>query len=286
MLGTFLLLVVTLLGPHDFFKNPESVVFDEPRDRYLVSNKGNGKIVQVNTIDRNEGPQTAAPIFEFFSEELTSIRGMTILNDTLYVACNAGVVGFDLITATRVMTVEIAEAAFLNDITSDSDGMLYVSDSSGHKIFKVDPLLETYTIFVGSGLNSPNGLLYDEQNNRLLVATWRFNAPIFEVDLDTGAVNEILKTGLTNLDGLAFDSEGNVYVSTWGNNSVYRFDPDFSLPGERISQGHKGPADISYNAKDNLIAIPNFNSHRVDYLRLDSLDLDSRKSHGSLKMSR
>lgn len=268
MVGHLLLVLIALLARENLFNQPESVVFDVKYDRYLVSNKGDGSIVQVNTIDAHETVGTPSPVFEYFNTELSSIRGMHILNDTLFVASDSGVVGFDLVTAAKVMTVKIAEASFLNDITSDSKGFLYVSDSSASKIFKVDPALHTYSIFVGSGLPSPNGLLHDENNNRLIVCTWQFKAPIFEVSLDTGTVNQLIKTGLHNLDGLAFDSNGFIYVSSWGTNSVYRYDPDFNHPPVQVSKGHKGPADISYNEQDNLIAVPNFNANRVDYIEV------------------
>lgn len=194
---------------------------------------------------------------------------MHIMGNTLYVGSDSGVVGFDLDTGKMVMMVEIHEALFLNDVVSDGDQNLYVSDSDGDQIFKVDPKNLSYTILVSGGIDYPNGLLYDAEKNRLIVCTGKINAPIYGVDPSTGIVTQIIKSTISYLDGMAYDSLGNIYITSWFSNSVYRYDHDFSLPPVKVSKEHKGPADLCYNAKDNLLAIPNFKANRIDYLKLE-----------------
>jgi len=167
MAGSLALVILFLTSAQNPFNQPESIVFDVKHDRYLVSNYGSGEIVQVNTIDDNEAVTTPSPVFEPFNTELSWCLGMHIMNDTLYVSSNLGVVGFDLETAVKVMAIEIPESILLNDIASDPDGFLYVSDRDCHMIFKVDPINLTYTILVESGIHKPNGLLYEQQTDRL-----------------------------------------------------------------------------------------------------------------------
>ena len=91
------------------YNNPESVVYDSVRNRYLVSNVGGGNIVQVNS----DGSTS------YFSTVLTRTLGMVIIGDTLYVADITGVVGFDLSTSQRIRTIPISGMDILNDITTD-----------------------------------------------------------------------------------------------------------------------------------------------------------------------
>jgi hypothetical protein len=62
------------------------------------------------------------------------------------------------------------------------------------------------------------------------------------------------------------DGNGNYYFSTWLNNSVYYYDSTFTNPPALFSSGHNGPSNICFNNKDNIIAVPNFNSNSVDFI--------------------
>lgn len=261
-------LFFVLLFGQNLFNNPESVVFDATNNRYLVSNAGDGNIVQVNTLSIEATEDNASTIYEYFNTELFSVRGMHILDQTLYVASDSGIVGFDLATKKKIKTIKITEAKFLNDITSDKDGFLYVSDTNAKMIFKADPQNLSYVILVSSGIGKPNGLLYDKNKHRLIVCAWQFNAPIYGVDLSTGVTTQLIKTTFSNLDGLAMDKWGFIYVSSWGANGVLRFDPEFKLPPVKVSKGHQGPADICINPFDQLLIIPNFNSDKIVHERI------------------
>jgi hypothetical protein len=162
----------------------------------------------------------------------------------------------------------------LNDLTADSSGYLYITDVGAGKIFRVRISDHSYTTIV-SGITKPNGILFDAQNNRVLFCQFVPNAPIKEIDLDDDLfVTTVLSTSFANFDGLAIDGNGYIYVSCWGTNSVYRYDNAFSLPAELVSSGHNGPADIFYNLVDNILAIPNYYSHHVDFIPITPADND------------
>lgn len=235
---------------------PESVVFDSLNNRYFVSNAGNGNIIQIDSV----GNQS------YFAGYSASIRGIYIVGNTLYTAGNGGVVGFNINTADTTFILTVTGAGFLNDITSDGMGFLYITDSNTGRIYKVNISSQTYTTFVSLGITSPNGLLYDGENNRLILCSFRSNSPIQAINLSNSSVSTIVTTNLSNLDGLAEDAEGNIYVSSWGTTSVYRFDSSFTSPPELISSGHSGPADITFNKQNHILAVPNFNSNTVDFI--------------------
>lgn len=258
--------LITNLHAQNYYNNPESVVYDAANDRYLVSNKGDGKIIAV---DKEEN-QT------LFNTDQASIRGLHILGDKVFAGCDAGVAAFNLADGTRAFIVDIPERALLNDVTSDSDGILYVSDSSGHQIFKVNPSDQTYTI-LATGIFGTNGLWYDSIEDRLFTTTAGSTPSISAVDINDGTVTQLVVTPHQSLDGITEDNEGNIYYSSWQAGAVYKYDRAFSQDPVLVSSGHAGPADIGYNLIDNVLAIPEFLDHEVIFLDMGSTSVGSSK---------
>lgn len=254
----------TGLYSQNLLNNPESIVHDAAYNRYLVSNWGDGAIVQIDS----NGVQS------YFNTDFQgnhNFAGLHIAGNTLYASCNfgpdAGLVGFDLGSGQVVSNVDIQGRELLNDITTDASGYLYVTEYNRHKIFKVNRNTHSYSTFVASGLSSPNGILFDETGNRLLVLSeGASGAPVLAVSLSDSSLSEMAAMNLPACDGLTEDIEGNYYVSSWSTSSVYRLDHDFSSPHEVVSSGHESPADIGFNRECNILAVPNFNGNSVDFI--------------------
>ena len=246
----------------NLLNNPESAVFDSKNNRYLVSNYGNGNIIQFDSL----GNQT------YFNQDCNSLAGMHLVGDTLfaldYQGANPGLVGLSLSTGDTIFTLHIAGMDYLNDITSDTSGNLYITDTYTNKIFKVKLSDMTYTTFVDSGLNSPDGILFDEANNRLLVinSVMATNGPIEAVNLEDATMTTFIETGIAGLDGITRDNYGNTYVSSWHTDKVYRYDENFANPPEEIAGGYTAPGDIYFNKQDNILVVPDFFTHSVDFI--------------------
>jgi sugar lactone lactonase YvrE len=248
----------------NLLNQPESIVYDQINDRYLVSNFGDGSIVAIN----NVGEQS------YFSTELTRLAALYIYEEMLLAASNldpyVGLVGFDLNTDEMILFIPIFESALLNDITSDNQGYVYITDYWDTKIFKVDIQNQNYWIYAVDGLQDPNGIIFDEINNRLITtSTFSGTWPLLEVSLADSSVNVLVNTYISSQDGLARDNEGNYYFSSWYYNACFRFDPQFSEPAEIFSENHSGPADIYCDNVNNLLCIPNFNSNTVELIPID-----------------
>ncbi len=242
----------------NLLNNPESVVYDVSQNRYLVSNIGSGNIVHIN----EDGSQ------EYFVEGENCRLGLHIVGDILFSACReVGVKGFNLQNGELVHFFEIRGAQFLNDVTADTSGNIYVSDSRARKIYRINPESGTYSLFAEERLQNPNGLHFDAPNNRLLVCSTRDNSPIQAISLVDSSVTTIVNTTLDILDGFTQDSDGYYYISSWGSNSVYRFETDFSSL-ERHSQHEASPADIFFDKHNEVLAVPIFYGNEVEFLDL------------------
>ena len=271
ILFTFVVLFITKALFAQAYNNPESVVYDATNDRYLVSNKGNGDIISVPRTDPNNLS------FFYTNAYCVSLRGITIVGNTLWGAgtnsqatLNQHLFSFDIATGNFIKTIQLSSAVFLNDVTTDASGMIYVSDDNNNLIYRVNPVTGGWTDLPFDGAN---GLLFDDANNRLLYTddTPATGSQISAIDLAANT-SSVLITNLNfqALDGLTVDHEGNYYVSSWSTNEVYRYDPNFT-PSVVASTGynginHNGPADIFYDQVNNVLAVPNFTANTVDFI--------------------
>ncbi len=111
---------------------PESVIYDKKRDIFYVSNlnfeprkkDGNGFI---SKIDKD------GKIVELrWIEGLSSPKGMAIVGDNLFTADVDEVIVMDINNGRINRKIPIEGAKMLNDITSDTDGNLYISDTDAN----------------------------------------------------------------------------------------------------------------------------------------------------------
>jgi sugar lactone lactonase YvrE len=236
---------------------PESVVFDSLNNRYLVSNWYTGNLVEID----EDGHQT---------DFLTARRcyaGVCIVDSNVYVACKSlGVRGFNLFTGEMIMDLQVPGTSLLNDIAADTSGNLYLSDPQVHKIIKVRISDQEVSTFVDDGILVPNGMIHDAENNRMILVSARNDSPIQAIDL---AVSVIRYTSYDILDGITRDNEGYYYISSWGTSSVYRFDRDFGGTPVVVSTHEEQPADISFNLRNNILAVPIFYNHYVDFVQIE-----------------
>ncbi|UCE19783.1 MAG: SMP-30/gluconolactonase/LRE family protein, partial [Gemmatimonadota bacterium] len=252
------LLLPVYVGGQGTIDFPESATFDPSGNRYFVSNQGNGNIVQIDS----------AGNYSDFITELATSKGLKLLGDTLFVgASTAALVAFDINTGARLLTVRFTGQVDLNDVEADNSGNIYVSDPQGNQVHKLQ-LSDLSTETIVTGITMANGLLFDEENNRLLVCQWIEDSPISAIDLDDYSLTPIVNDGLDFLDGLTEDNDGNIYVSSFGSDRVYRYDPNLSSPPEVASANHLDPGDIYYNKRDDILAVPNVNGSRVDFVTL------------------
>ena len=193
--------------------------------------------------------------------------GIEIVGDTLYCCSGTTVKGYSLATGANVFNLNVG-ATFLNGMTHDNSGNLYATDFSAKKIFKINIATQAFSAIASSLVQSPNGIIFDEANNRCVFVNWGSNAPIKAINLTTNAVTTILTTAYTNCDGITRDGVGNYYISTWGGQNVVQYDSAFANAPTVVISGLSNPADIFFNTVNNVLAIPNSGNNTVTFLDL------------------
>ena len=261
------ILIIPLFTLCQSYNGPESIEYDSVSDRYFISNSNNGQILALD----NAGNLTV-----FVDELNVGPHGLEFgwssgLNRNLY-ACSGGrLYGFDN-EGNQILNYNL-NGSFLNGITSIQDteqlslsSDLLITDFSSKKLYRYD-ILEEMHYEICSFPKNPNGVYYDQQNNRTLVVAWGYNAPIYEIDLDNGTYSTIINTGLNNLDGITMDECGNFYVTSWSSNALHKYNSNFSQT-EIIASGLSNPADICYNA-GNIIGVPNSGNNTVEFIAVN-----------------
>lgn len=234
-------------------QTPESVAYDETNKSYYVSCVGVGEVYRV---EHNEKPA-------LFVRGLSTPRGLLLEQDTLFAATGNSLTLIPTKDASLRKTILIPGSQMLNDICSDMQNHLYITDTFGNKIYRYDRLSGGITVLCDSLLDKPNGIYFDNLLSRLVVVSFKSNAPIQAVDPLNGLVTTILPNAGDNLDGISRDNEGNWYVSSWKDEAVYRFKPDFSGKKKSIARHLNAPADISYVSSIHSLMIPLLEGNKV-----------------------
>ena len=238
------------------FSNPSCVVYDYDRNCYYVANRGNGTIIRKD----NE-------ICRVINSDFNQPNGMAILNNVLYVADKTKIIGVSLEhPENKIFETAISGSQYLNGIASDNDNILYITDTHKNCVFKLNISNSEYEVFASDNIISPIGILYETENNRLVVSSGAKKSPIYSIDLSTGTTQTLTVSNFDYYDFLAKDETGNYYVSCWGTHSVYKYSNNFSSEPTLFSSGHKGPAGICCNTENRIIVIPCFETNTVDFV--------------------
>ncbi len=197
-------------------------------------------------------------------------KGLRASGSKLYVADIDELVELELATGKVLRRHRAQGAKMLNDVAVDSAGKVYVSDTLGNKIYRLEkagliPYIE------GEQLEGPNGLAV--KGGSLFVACW---GPGVAADWSTKGPGKLLSFGLKtktrrdaspafgNLDGLEWT--GDSWLATdWVGGKVYRVKD--SKP-ELLLDGLKGGAGLGWHGKRRLYIVPRMQEDALSAYKL------------------
>jgi sugar lactone lactonase YvrE len=276
-------------------KTPESVIY-EPNENVLFVSNIDG---QPDAKDNQGFISKASPLNGSIIElnwvtGLNAPKGMAITNNTnnilLYVSDITDLVAIDTRSGKIINRYSAPGSAFLNDVASDNQGHIYVSDTVTNTIYRLDTKslgnssggsnnnnntsLEVW--LQSSELNSPNGLYIDNTNNKLIVVSvGAFNNPggsIKVVDLQNRAIsslgNEDTTVPIGSLDGIEADNTGRYYYVT-DNAAGKLYVVNSNGTGyETLDLQNQGAADLGVVLSQNMIIIPMIQDNKIEAYRI------------------
>ena len=242
--------------------SPESVAQDAKGDIYVseigeFNKDGDGKITRIS-IDGK---------LSTFASGMDDPKGITFIGKSLYVTDKNRVLKVEPDGKWTVFGSTMAfpqTPVFLNDITSDDAGNIYVSDSgnlkSGGAIFKI-------------AQNKKITLVLDENTPEILAPNglWIIKNDLYEVDFSSGILYKInlknksiskIAEGFGGGDGL-IRSGNNFFVSDWKNGKI------FKVQGSNVSlykDGFTAAADIALTFDRKSIMTPDMKAGSITFV--------------------
>lgn len=233
---------------------PESVLYDGNNTLYVANIEGKsdeldgqGFISKVSLDGKIENLR--------WTSGLNAPKGMGLYKNKLYVTDVHRLVCINTTNGQAEKTWDaIGTGAFLNDVTVDRHGTVYVSDSRADKIYRLkDDKWEV--LMEGEQLNKPNGLLA-VGTDKLMIGSGKIGA-LRTVDLNTKAITT-LADGMAATDGIVPEGKGNYFVSDW-NGQIFHVNADGTKQQLLDTREQKiNSADIEYVAKRKLLVVPTF----------------------------
>ena len=246
--------VQKLWATDTILKVPESVLVDDKENCLWVSNidgaangkDGKGSISKLS--------KTGTPINLDWITGLNAPKGMAKYKQELYVADLTELVVIDIKKGIIKNKIKVEGSVFLNDVTVNKNGAVFVSDSRTGKVHRYENNMVTIEV---ENLQGPNGLL--SIDDQLLI-------------LDRGSLLSVTPGGTISkiMDGMDPSTDGiekvapNQYIVSCWNGIVYFVAAGaqkttlFDTRSEKINS-----ADIGYDAKNKIIYVPTFLKNSV-----------------------
>lgn len=269
----FLLLGGTVAQAHEIktitgLKTPESVVAGRDGRIYVseINEFGKDGDGQISVIHKDGKVNV-------FAIGMDDPKGLAMVGKDLYVADKARILKVTPDGKWQVFAVADAFPAtpqFLNDLESDRQGNLYVSDSgdlkTGGAIYRISKAGKVTLITDGKKderVLAPNGLLMDGKGKLLQVD---FSSGIlYRLNIANGEMTQIAE-GFGGGDGIVRGRNGLLYVSDWNTGKVFSVGKDGKVV--LIKEGFKSAADIALSADGKYLLVPDMKAGELVMLPL------------------
>ncbi|WP_433936588.1 SMP-30/gluconolactonase/LRE family protein [Sorangium cellulosum] len=267
------------------FTTPESVLHDEERDVYLVSNiagspvekddrgfisrvSPDGEILDLTWIDgASEGVTLSAP------------KGMAVADGKLYVADIDAIRVFDASDGAPIQDIEVPGAGLLNDVAVMPDGSIVVSDSGvtvvdgaitgtgTDALVVIDPGGQPSRLLADPALPHPNGVAYAE--GEIWVAY--LGAARLDAVGASGEPRREIALPAGTLDGLVRLDDGRLLVSSWDASAIFEVDPAGGAAPRvsTLAEDLPSPADLGWDRARSRLLVPLFNDDEVVLLDVE-----------------
>ena len=246
--------LVKLWETDSILKVPESVLYHSGSKTLFVSNidgKANekdsqGSIAKVS-LDGKKVDNT-------WATGLNAPKGMGIYNNTLYVADVDEVVGIALATGKIAERIPVKDAVFLNDVSIDKSGVIYVSDSRQGNVHRIEK--GTVSTYLPNQMGV-NGLLAVGDDLYLLV-----KGSLWKAD-KSKKLTKIAEGMDESTDGIEQTTSKDFIVSCWSG-AVYYVPAGGNVQQLLDTRPQKvNSADIGFDAETNTLYVPTFFGNKV-----------------------
>jgi hypothetical protein len=246
--------------------NPESAVYDATNNVFYVSNVQGEAATKDNQGYISKISPEGVMLEQNWLFNLNAPKGMAVVGDKLYVADIDTLRIISISGRVISNSLKIEGATFLNDVTADAQGNVYISDTNTSTLSRLDADTLKLSSWLQDAANLPglNGLLAEK--DRLVVVTTVAKTGeglLKAIDLGTKNITiiaTVVPRGLfpknTSLDGVTGDGQGGYYVTDYPNNKGFQVKADGSVTEILAGQLAGNPADLIYVPTKRWLLIP------------------------------
>lgn len=251
---------VTKLWETDtILRTPESVLYDAGGNRLIVSlingngseKDGIGEIAILTPDGKVVNTQ--------FTQGLNAPKGLALHQNKLYVSDIDQVVLINANTGEILKKIGIDTAKFLNDVTVDPRGTVYVSDSRTGTIYTIsNDIASEYK----HGFNNVNGLNFNDGTLWVLA-----HDELKKIHNDS--VTTVAKFPVDAMDGIEIVDDSTFITSSW-HGQIFLAKKDGTVTEIlNTREEKKNTADIGYDAKTRTVFVPTFFGNTVSAYKVD-----------------
>ncbi|HYM94635.1 MAG TPA: ATP/GTP-binding protein [Chitinophagaceae bacterium] len=241
--------LVKLWETDTVLKTPESVLFN-PMNNFLYVSNING-----HAADKDENGSIGKVSLDGkiinvdWAKGLNAPKGMGLYKGILWVADIDQVVGINTKNGVIEKKINVAGSTFLNDITIDNKGIVYVSDTRVNKVYGIENGKVTILL---ENLKGPNGLFSIGDDLYILD-----NGALLKMSKDK-KVTTIADGMEPSTDGLETVDGHDFLVSCWVG-AIYYVKADGSKQKLLDTQTQKiNSADIGFDRVKRIVYVPTF----------------------------
>ena len=241
------------------FETPESAYYDADDQVIYISNiagnptakDGNGFISILN----KDGSIRKLK----WVTGLNAPKGITVFDHKLFVTDIDHVITIDIRSGEIIKKTRVMGARFLNDLTHDQNGNLYISDTQLSIIFTIKMAKVDIWLYGSADLVRPNGMAM--LNGKILIGTEK---GILEADPKNRSTRMPVKhSGM--IDGLVPLNNGFI-ISDWKGKIEFVNDQKDIVLSNTTAKDINA-ADLGFIPDEKLILIPTFSDNRVIGMR-------------------
>jgi DNA-binding beta-propeller fold protein YncE len=248
---------------NELLNHPKDIVYDQVRHCFYITNYAGNNVVTMDSLGN----------FEEMLNSLPGPMGLALFNDTLIISSSspATITAVNVTTGDILYQLTVPEATYLSHMDVDPrTNLVYIIEQQGG-IIKLNYRLAKYTVFVPlySGLAYGSQTIeVDTTNYRLLVFQWD-PGYIKAINLaDSTQVTNACNQGISQVHASESVPTGEIYVSRYYNNSIYRYEADLSESPVLIASGFCQPAGLTYNPDNNMLYVCNYGCNTIDMVPL------------------
>jgi len=252
--------LVKLWETDTILKVPESVLLDKEKKIIYFSNIDGQPLDKDSKGSIGTCDLEGKNINNNWVKGISAPKGMAIFSGLMYVSNIDEVVVIDIAKAEIKKRIPITGAIFLNDVTINSKGIVYVSDSKTEKIHRIEG--DVVTDFV-SGQPNANGVLAVGEDLYFLA-----KGTLWKAAGKNKSLTKIADGMDASTDGLEQTKNKDFIVSSWPG-IIYYVKADGTKYQLLDSRAEKiNTADIDFDADKNILYVPRFFANKITAYQL------------------